>query len=66
MGTASQSGYLAGKGRMGTRTSGWLDTAIRAQLNWSNLSAERERQLLRVCQTDTDMHARRVALTDLW
>jgi RNA polymerase sigma-32 factor len=51
---------------MGTRTNGWLDTAIRAQLNWSNLSAERERQLLRVCQTDTDMAARQAALTDLW
>ena len=51
---------------MGTRTNGWLDTAIRAQLNWSNLSAERERQLLRVCQTDRDLEARQAALTDLW
>jgi len=51
---------------MGTRSNGWLDTAIRAQLNWSNLSAERERQLLCVCQTDTDVRARQSALTDLW
>lgn len=48
------------------RTSGWLDTAIRAQLNWSNLSAERERALLRVCQADPDERARQAALTDLW
>jgi DNA-directed RNA polymerase sigma subunit (sigma70/sigma32) len=47
-------------------TSGWLDLAIRAQLNWSNLTAERERQLLRVCQTATDESERQSALTDLW
>jgi RNA polymerase sigma-32 factor len=40
--------------------------AIRAQLNWSNLSVERERQLLCVCRTDTDLQARQAALTDLW
>jgi RNA polymerase sigma-32 factor len=48
------------------RTSGWLDLSIRAQLNWSNLTVERERQLLRTCQTDSDEGARRAALTDLW
>ena len=48
------------------RTSGWLDLVIRAQLNWSNLTAERERQLLRICQTDSDNRARQAALTDLW
>jgi RNA polymerase sigma-32 factor len=51
---------------MTTGTSGWLDLAIRAQLNWSNLTAERERQLLRVCQTATDESERQAALTDLW
>ncbi len=41
-------------------TSGWLDLAIRTQLNRSNLTAERERQLLRVCQTaPTNAAARR-------
>lgn len=48
------------------RTSGWLELAIRAQLNWSNLSAERERQLLRICQTDPNERARQAARTDLW
>ncbi len=46
--------------------SGWLDLAIRTQLNRSNLTAERERQLLRVCQTSTDERSRQGALTDLW
>ncbi len=47
-------------------TSGWLDLAIRAQLNWSNLTAERERQLLRICQNSTDADERQAALIDLW
>ncbi len=51
---------------MAAGTNGWLDLAIRAQLNWSNLTAERERQLLRVCQTSTDERERQAALTDLW
>jgi RNA polymerase sigma-32 factor len=48
------------------RTGGWLDTAIRTQLNLSNLTAERERQLLRICQTAKDKSVRQAALTDLW
>ena len=40
--------------------------AIRAQLNWSNLTAERERQLLRICQSSTNESERQGALTDLW
>jgi RNA polymerase sigma-32 factor len=47
-------------------TTGWLDLAIRAQLNWSNLTAERERQLLRICQNSTNADERQAALTDLW
>jgi RNA polymerase sigma-32 factor len=47
-------------------TSGWLDTAIRVQLNWSNLTPERERELLRICQSSGDANARQAALTDLW
>jgi RNA polymerase sigma-32 factor len=47
-------------------SSGWLDVAIRAQLNWSNLTAERERQLLRICQNSTNEGERQSALTDLW
>jgi RNA polymerase sigma-32 factor len=47
-------------------TSGWLELAIRAQLNWSNLTAERERQLLRICQTSPEEGERQTALTDLW
>jgi RNA polymerase sigma-32 factor len=51
---------------MAAGTNGWLDLAIRAQLNWSNLTAERERQLLRICQISTDECERQAALTDLW
>lgn len=47
-------------------TTGWLDLAIRAQLSWSNLTAERERQLLCICQNSTDADERQAALTDLW
>lgn len=53
-----------GKGRA-TRN-GLLDLAIRAQLNWSNLTAERERYLLRVCQTASSACERQAALIDLW
>lgn len=48
------------------RTNGWLDAAIRAQRNLSNLTAERERQLLRICQKGNDAIARQAALNDLW
>ncbi len=52
---------------MGTaRTGGWLESAIREQLNCSNLTAQRERELLGVCQTSTDESARQAALTELW
>lgn len=49
-----------------TGTSGWLDAAIRTQLNRANLTAERERHLLRLCQNPADDSARRLALTELW
>jgi RNA polymerase sigma-32 factor len=51
---------------MSRATNGRLDLAIRAQRNWSSLTAERERQLLRVCQTSSDTDERRAALTTLW
>lgn len=47
-------------------TSGWLDLAIRTQLNRSNLTAERERHLLQACQTGTDESICQAALTELW
>jgi len=47
-------------------TSGWLEVAIREQLNRSNLTAARERQLLHICQTASDENARQAALTELW
>jgi len=47
-------------------TSGWHDAAIRAQLNRSNLTADRERYLLRVCRKATDVRTRQAALIDLW
>jgi RNA polymerase sigma-32 factor len=47
-------------------TSGWLEVAIREQLNRSNLTAERERQLLHVCQAAPGENARQAALTELW
>jgi RNA polymerase sigma-32 factor len=49
-----------------TGTSGWLDVVIHAQLNRSNLTAERERHLLRVFRTASDEHLRQAALTELW
>jgi RNA polymerase sigma-32 factor len=48
------------------RTNGWLDVVIRTQLNRSNLTAEREQHLLRVCQTGSDEHQRHAARTELW
>jgi RNA polymerase sigma-32 factor len=48
------------------RTSGWLDAVIRTQLNRSNLSAEREQELLRACQTASDERQRHAARTELW
>ena len=47
-------------------TSGWLDMAIREQLNRSNLTAERERQLLHVCHTADNDRTRQAALIELW
>jgi RNA polymerase sigma-32 factor len=47
-------------------TSGWLDAAIRTQLNKSNLTAEHERELLRACQTASDERTRQAALNELW
>ncbi|MEJ0016010.1 MAG: sigma-70 family RNA polymerase sigma factor [Acetobacteraceae bacterium] len=47
-------------------TGGWLNLAIRTQLNWSNLTAERERELLRTCQRAPDEASRRAALIELW
>jgi RNA polymerase sigma-32 factor len=48
------------------QTSGRLDPAIRAQLDRSNLTAERERHLLRVFHTAHDERVRRAALASLW
>ncbi len=45
---------------------GWLNSTLRVQLNWSNLSVERERQLLAISQSSPDEHARQAALVDLW
>lgn len=45
---------------------GWLDTAIRTQLNWSSLTADRERQLLHNCQSADDAGVRQAALIELW
>jgi RNA polymerase sigma-32 factor len=48
------------------RTSGCLDLAIREQLDRSNLTAERERHLLRICHTASNERIRRAAVTALW
>lgn len=42
------------------------DRAIRGQIDRANLSAERERQLLRTVQESSDERARQAALTELW
>jgi RNA polymerase sigma-32 factor len=47
-------------------TSGCFDLAIRAQLDRSNLTAERERQLLRICHSGPSERMRRAAMTTLW
>jgi len=47
-------------------TSGSLDGAIRELLNCPNLTAERERQLLRMCQSADHESARQAALVELW
>jgi RNA polymerase sigma-32 factor len=44
----------------------WVDHAIRDQLGRSNLSAERERQLLILAQGDPNAALRQAALTELW
>jgi RNA polymerase sigma-32 factor len=51
---------------MSTAAGGWLDVAIGAQRNCSYLTAEHERDLLRVCQTSPDADERQAALTTLW
>jgi RNA polymerase sigma-32 factor len=48
------------------RAGGWLDLTIRTQLNWSSLTAERERQLLRSYGTAPDSNTRHAVLTELW
>jgi RNA polymerase sigma-32 factor len=48
------------------RTGGRLDLAIRAQLDRSNLTAERERHFLRVCHSGSSERVRRAAMTALW
>jgi len=45
---------------------GWRDLAIRRQLGWSNLTPERERQLLVSSQAGSPENARQLALTELW
>jgi RNA polymerase sigma-32 factor len=47
-------------------TSGWLELAIREQLKRSNLTLDRERQLLRLCQSAPTERIRQSALTELW
>jgi RNA polymerase sigma-32 factor len=44
----------------------WSDRAIRVQIDRSNLTMERERQLLRVVQMSEDETARRAAQAELW
>ncbi|HTZ72195.1 MAG TPA: sigma-70 family RNA polymerase sigma factor [Acetobacteraceae bacterium] len=44
----------------------WTDRAIRRQIDLSNLSVERERQLLRIVRTCGDEQGRQSALTELW
>lgn len=45
---------------------GGLDVIIRRQLNRSNLTAEREQHLLRVCRSGSDEQERHTARTELW
>jgi RNA polymerase sigma-32 factor len=47
-------------------TSGGLDGAIREQLSRLNVTAERERQLLRTCQSAGHESDRQAALVELW
>lgn len=44
----------------------WVNRAIRCQLDRSSLTAERERELLIICQTSDDDECRQTALTELW
>ena len=48
------------------RTGGYLNSTIRAQLDRSNLTAERERHLLRICHTAPNEGLRQAAMTALW
>jgi RNA polymerase sigma-32 factor len=58
---------LGGKERMKLEgTGGWFGKTVHEQLNWSSLTAERERLLLCACQSTTDDQARQAALTELW
>jgi RNA polymerase sigma-32 factor len=45
---------------------GWIDRAIRRQIDLSNLSAERERQLLRSVHDSTNERHKQAALIELW
>ncbi|HUB49599.1 MAG TPA: sigma-70 family RNA polymerase sigma factor [Acetobacteraceae bacterium] len=44
----------------------WTDRAIRRQIDLSNLSAEREHELLQIVRTSGDEQRRQSALTELW
>ncbi|HTW70319.1 MAG TPA: sigma-70 family RNA polymerase sigma factor [Acetobacteraceae bacterium] len=44
----------------------WVDRAIRRQIDLSSLSAERERELLRIVRTGCEEQYRQSALTELW
>ncbi|HUB10746.1 MAG TPA: sigma-70 family RNA polymerase sigma factor [Acetobacteraceae bacterium] len=44
----------------------WTDRAIRRQIDLSNLTAERERHLLRIVHAGGSEHSREAALTELW
>lgn len=44
----------------------WVNRAIRCQLDRSNLTAERERELLIICQTSDCDDSRQAALIELW
>jgi RNA polymerase sigma-32 factor len=44
----------------------WADRAIRRQIDLSNLTAERERHLLRIVHSSGNERSRQTALTELW
>ena len=47
-------------------TKGRADRAIRRQIDLSNLTAERERHLLRSIQAGGDQRSRQAAMIELW